>query len=101
MERVRLIRRLQDRRVGSAVSAPEYPMYRITNEKDLEDLLSDIKSQAAESRGSGGCYGVYRRGPDGRIWLAIEIHLPAKLMRRKRRSARRGLGTEPEQGEDT
>ena len=41
----------------------------------MADLVADLKAALKRSRRSGGEYGVYRKDADGRLVLAVEIHV--------------------------
>ena len=51
-----------------------YPL-RLTTAQDVADLVADLKAALKRSQRSGGEYGIYRKDPDGRLVLAVEIHV--------------------------
>ena len=51
-----------------------YPL-RLTTAQDVADLVADLKAALKRSQRSGGEYGVYRKDADGRLVLAVEIHV--------------------------
>ena len=48
---------------------------RLTTAQDVQDLIADLRAALKRSQRSGGEYGVYRKDPDGRLVLAVEIHV--------------------------